>query len=176
MEKYKNIEEDIENVTNKEVIRKNCISGIAIGLLIGAVLATVGGLSFNDPNSSMSTFLFTTATLLFLAGIVKFFVSRSFFLFRPTKSRLRPVTLYFDVHESDALQACFEMKRFEDLKRLKREKDAGVKLEAMIAHDQKFAAVQISEYIPYTYEAVTPVMCYYGEDARNLLTHFQTKS
>ena len=73
--------------------------------------------------------------------------------------------MYFDVHESDNLQDCMEMKRFEDLKKMKREKDTGVKVEAMIADDQKFAAVQISEYIPYSYEAVTPVMCYYGEEA-----------
>ncbi len=47
------------------------------------------------------------------------------------------------------------MKRFDELSRFKREKDTGVKLEAMIASKGDFAAVQISEYIPYTYEAVT---------------------
>ena len=81
--------------------------------------------------------------------------------------------MYFDVHESDNLQDCMEMKRFEDLKKMKREKDTGVKVEAMIADDQKFAAVQISEYIPYSYEAVTPVMCYYGEEARLLASYLQ---
>ena len=55
----------------------------------------------------------------------------------------------------------------------RKDKDTGVKVEAMIADDQKFAAVQISEYIPYSYEAVTPVMCYYGEEARLLASYLK---
>lgn len=166
MEKFKTIQEDIENISNKEVVKQTRISGIAVGLVVVAVVFAIAGKSFEDPNSSMPTFLFTTAAILFLGGIVKLFVSRSCYLFRPTKSRLKSVTLYFDVHESDALQNCMELKRFDDLKRLKREKDTGVKVEAMVTGDGKFAAVQILEYIPYTYEAITPVMCYYGDEAQ----------
>lgn len=82
--------------------------------------------------------------------------------------------MYFDVHESDNLQDCMEMKRFEDLKKMKREKDTGVKVEAMIADDQKFAAVQISEYIPYSYVAGELLfMCYYGEEARLLASYLK---
>ena len=170
MEKYKTIEQDIENITNKKVVKKNRISGIAVVLLIIAVVCGVGGTAFDDPNSSVPTFLFTISAVAFLIGLVKLFADRSCFLFQPTKSRLKSVTMYFDVRDSDILQACMEMKRFEDLKQLKREKDNGVKVEAMVTDDQAFAAVQISEYVPYAYEAVTPVMCYYGEDARTLMT------
>ncbi len=168
MEKYKTLQEDIENASNNEVIKKSTVSGMAVGLLVGAVACAIAGKSFEDPNSAVPTFLFTAAVFLLLAGIVKFFVGRNGYLFKPTKSRLKKVTAYFDVHESDALQTCVEMKRFEELKRLKREKDTGVRLEAMLADDGKFAAVQISEYVPYTYEAITPVRCYYGEEAHVL--------
>ncbi len=173
MGKYKKMQEDIENVTNKEVVKQTRISGSATILLIVAVACAVGGMSFDDPNSSVPTFLFTASVLLFLAGIIKLFVDRSCYFFKPTKSRLKVVTTYFDVLESVNLQNCMEMKRFEDLKNMKRKKDSGVKVEAMITADQKFAAVQISEYIPYTYEAVTPVMCYYNDDARMLLSYLQ---
>lgn len=173
MEKYKTLQEDIENASNNEVVKKNTISGIALGLLVVAVACVIAGKSFEDPNSAMPTFFFTAAAFLLLGGIVKFFVGRNGYLFKPTKSRLKKVTAYFDVHESDALQACVEMKRFEELKRLKREKDTGVRLEAMVADDGKFAAVQISEYIPYTYEAITPVRCYYGEEADVLVSYLK---
>ena len=168
MGKYKTIQEDIENVTNKEVVKQTRISGVAIGLIVAGGLCAVAGKGFEDPNSSIPTFLFTLASFLFLAGIIKLFISRSYYTFKPTKSRIKKMTLYFDIHETDALQTCFEMKRFEELARLKREKDTGVRLEAMVAGDGKFAAVQISEYIPYNYEAVTPVLCYYGQDAKML--------
>lgn len=173
MEKYKTIQEDIENATNKEVVKQVRISGVAAGLIIGAIVLAIAGKGFEDPNSSLPTFLFTTSAFLFLGGIIKLFISRNCYLFRPTKSRLKAVTMYFDIHESDALQTCMEMKRFDDLVRLKREKDTGVKLEAMIAGDGKFAAIQIMEYIPYTYEAVTPVLCYYEEDAQKLLNYMK---
>ncbi len=173
MEKYKTLEEDIENVTNKEVVKQTRLSGIAVITLLIAIGCALGGMAFEDPNSSMPTFLYTMAVFLFLGGVVKLFVDRSYYLFRPTKSKLKAVTLYFDVHESDAILNCMEMKRFEDLKNLKREKDTGIKVAAMLANDQKFAAIQVSEYIPYTYEAVTPVMCYYGDDAQRFATHFK---
>lgn len=172
MEKYKTIEQDIEQVTNQEVVRQFRISGIGVILLVLAAGCAIGGLAFEDPNSSVPTFLFTVSAFLLIAGVIKLCVHRHCYFFRPTKSRLKPVTLYFDIHEGDALRTCIEMKRFEELKQLKREKDSGIKLEAMVAGDQKFAVVQISEYVPYAYEAVTPVLCYYGEDARRLACHF----
>ena len=173
MEKYKTLQEDIEKASNNEVVKKATVSGIAVGLLMLAIVLAITGKSFEDPNSALPTFLFTAAAFLLLVGIVKFFVGRKGYLFKPTKSRLKTITTYFDIHESDALQNCFEMKRFDDLNRLKREKDTGVKLEAMVAEDGKFAAVQVFEYIPYTYEAVTPVQCYYGEDARLLVAYLK---
>lgn len=174
MGKYKNIREDIENVSNKEVVKQTQVSMVAVGLLIAAVLCAVVGASYQDPNSSMPTSMFTLSGILFLGGIVKLFVSRSCYMFKPTKSRLKSVTMYFDVHESDALQACVEMKRFADLSHLKREKDSGIKLDALIANDGKFAAVQVSEYVPYTYETVTPVICYYGEEAQVLAAYVKS--
>lgn len=169
MEKYKNIQLDIEHVTNQEVIKKTRVSGVAMALLAMGILCFVFAKGFEDPNSSIPTFLYTASVFLLLSGIIKLFVHRSCYFFRPTQSRLKSVTLYFDVHESEMLQDCIERKRFDELNRLKREKDTGVKLEAMVAADGKFAAVQVSEYIPYTYEAITPVRCYYGEEAQKLV-------
>lgn len=175
MEKFKTIQEDIENVTNQEVVKQTRISGAAAGLILVGVACGIAAMSYEDPNSAMPTFLFTAAGILFLVGIVKLFVSRNCYLFRPTKSRLKELTMYFDVHESDALQSCVEMKRFDELTKLKREKDSGIKLEAMIAGDGKFAAVQISEYVPYAYQAVTPVRCYYGLDAQTFVSSFNKR-
>lgn len=173
MEKFKTIQEDIENVTNQEVVKKGKISLVAIALIIIAVILVVVGMGSGDPNASWPSFLFTVAAMLFLGGIVKLFVSRSCWIFRPTNSKLKEMTLYFDVHESDALQTCIEMKRFEDFKQMKRKKDSGVRVEAMVSDDQRFAAVQVAEYVPYSYEAVTPVVCYYGDDAKSFVSSFR---
>lgn len=168
MEKFKKLQEDIQNASNQQVIKKIAISGVAVGILAAALVCVVLGKTFDDPNSAIPTFLFTVAVFLFLGGIIKLFVNRSCYVYHPSDSRLQSLTVYFDIHDSNDLQICMEMKRFDELSRFKREKDTGVKLEAMIASKGDFAAVQISEYIPYTYEAITPVMCFYGEDARAL--------
>lgn len=173
MEKFKTIQEDIENVTNQEVVKKGKISLVAIALIIVAVILVVVGMGSEDPNASWPSFLFTVAAMLFLGGIVKLFVSRSCWIFKPTNSKLKEMTLYFDVHESDALQTCIEMKRFEDFKQMKRKKDSGVRVEAMVSDDQRFAAVQVAEYVPYSYEAVTPVVCFYGDDAKSFVNSFR---
>lgn len=166
MEKFKTIQKDIEQLTHHEVIRKTQVSRPAVLMLGIAVVAAAGGMAYKDPNAAMPTFLFTIAAFLFLAGIVKLCVGRKCYFFRPTGSRMEELTLYFDVKARTDLQNCIEMKRFDELKKLKREKDSGIKVEALVAGDRQFAAIQISEYVPYTYEAVTPVVCYYGEEAR----------
>ena len=66
MGKFKKLQEDIENVTNKEVVKQTRISGVATIVLIISVACAIGGMSFEDPNSSMPTFLFTASALLFL--------------------------------------------------------------------------------------------------------------
>lgn len=168
MSKYKSIVEDIENASECKVVKQNRVPVTAMALLVAAVLSTWGGMSVEDPNSSLSTFLFTAAVFLFFGGIVKFCMGRECYLFQPTGSRLKKTTVYFDNKESLALQNCLEEKKFDRLQQLKRQLNTGVKLEAMIADDRKFAALQVSEYIPYSYEAVSPVICYYGNEAENL--------
>ena len=61
MGKFKKLQEDIENVTNKEVVKQTRISGVATIVLIISVACAIGGMSFEDPNSSMPTFLFTAS-------------------------------------------------------------------------------------------------------------------
>lgn len=165
MEKFIDINENIEEATNREVVKQNKISVAAIGFAVVGILMAVWGMAYEDKNSPISTALITFAVVFFITGVVKLCMGRNCYMFRPSGSKVKSVTLFFDTKESRALQHCVESKRFDDLKRLKREVNAGVKLEAMVAGDGKFAAVQIQEYVPYTYEAICPVVCYYGDDA-----------
>lgn len=173
MSKYKTIVEDIENITERKVIKQNKISVIALSVFVLGGICAWAGFSIEDPNSSMSTFLFTAAVCMVIGSIVKLCLGRESYLFKPTGSRLQKATVYFDNKESQPLQYCIEEKRFEDLKRMKRQVNTGVKLEAMIASDGKFAAVQLSEYVPYTYEAISPVICFYDTEAENFSKHLQ---
>ncbi|MDE6877889.1 MAG: hypothetical protein K2P54_01995 [Odoribacter sp.] len=173
MERYAVITEDIENVTNREVVRQNRISMVSIGFILLSVFLALWAFSITDPNSSFSTFLLTTAVFMLFGGIVKFCMGRRCYFFKPTGSPIKHMTLYFDNKESQHLKDCMEQKRFEILKGLKRQINTGVKVDAMIAADSRFVALQVSEYVPYTYEAVSPVMCYYENDALLLSDYFK---
>ena len=164
MERYTVMTEDIENVTNREVVRQNRVSMASIGLMLAAVLATLGAFSVTDPNSSVC---------LFLGGSVKFFTGRNCYFFKPTGSWIKRMSVYFDNKERQALKDCLESKEFERLKGLKRQINSGVKMDVMLSSDNRFVAVQLSEYVPYTYEAFSPVMCYYAEDAFLLSDFFR---
>lgn len=165
MEKFNAIYKDIETATNQEVIKQRKISFMAIGVIILSVTMAVGGYMIEDGNSTMTTLLFTVAVCGLIGGVIKISMGHNYYMFRPTGSRIDEITLYFDARESAALQNCIESRRFDDLKRLKRQTNTGVKVDAMIANDKKFVAVQISTFIPYTYEPICPVMCYYGDEA-----------
>lgn len=166
MEKYKTIHEEIECAAHQDVARQMNISWVAVAVIVAGVLCGVWGMTFEDPNSSMPTFLFTAAVLFGLGGMIKLLVSRNGYVYMPTKSRLNPVTVYYDVHASDELQNALQMNRPEVLGQLKRVKDNGVKVHALVSADDRFAAVQVLEYVPYTFEAVTPVMYFKGDAAR----------
>lgn len=56
MEKYKTISEDIENVSNRDVVKHSRISGIGVGMIVAAVVCAIAGKSFEDPNSSLPAF------------------------------------------------------------------------------------------------------------------------
>lgn len=45
MGKFKKLQEDIENVTNKEVVKQTRISGVATIVLIISVACAIGGMS-----------------------------------------------------------------------------------------------------------------------------------
>lgn len=168
MEKYKTIHEEIESATNRDVAKQVNISLVAVAVIVAGVLFGLWGMTFEDPNSSMPTFLFTASTLFGLGGVVKLLTSRNGYVYRPTKSRLKPLTVYYDVHASDELQNALQMKRPELLGQLRRVKDNGVKVQALVSSDNRFAAVQVLEYVPYAFEAVTPVMYFKEEEARRL--------
>ena len=168
MGKYKIIHEDIENIDKEKIAKRTQLSLAAIVLMVVGVIAVIAGATFDGPNSSLPSTFFIVGAVIFIGGLVKFFVSRSCYVYLPTKSRLKLHTLYFDVHASDDVQSCLQMKRFDELANLKQQKDNGVKLEAMFSVDSEFAAVQVLEYVPYTFEAITPVMCFYGGEAKKL--------
>ena len=47
MGKFKKLQEDIENVTNKEVVKQTRISGVATIVLIISVACAIGGMSLS---------------------------------------------------------------------------------------------------------------------------------
>lgn len=88
MEKYKTIHEEIECAANRDVAKQVNISLVAVAVIVAGVLFGLWGKTFEDPNSSMPTFLFTASTLFGLGGVVKLLTSRNGYVYRPTKSRL----------------------------------------------------------------------------------------
>ncbi|MDR1755771.1 MAG: hypothetical protein LBR65_02280 [Culturomica sp.] len=169
MEKYKTLIENIEQATRQEVVKKNSISLLALVLFGIGVLCFLGAKSIGDPNSALPTFLYTLAVCLLLVSIVKFFMGNKVYVFRPSGSKLKKETLYFDARDRQPLFNSIEEKQFDTLKRIKRLENTGIRLDVLYAGKREFAAVQLLEYVPYTYETATPVICYYGEDARKFI-------
>ena len=104
-----------------------------------------------------------------------FFLGMEAYLFKPTGSKLKKTTVYFDSSQRQSLFDSIENRRFESLKQLKRQSNTGVRLDVMFTGNREFVATQLLEYVPYTYETATPAICYYGEDAKKFLENLQQK-
>ena len=170
MEKFKVMHEDIKNIESAEITKKSNISIVAIIVIIAGIVSGMGAMYFEDPNSAMPSLLITLSAIFIIGGIIKLVISHTVYIYKPTKSLLKLKTIYFPNNSCDELQNCLSSNRFDEISSIKQEKNHGLKLEVLVSKDKQFIAVQILQYIPYNFEPISPITCYFNDNAQKLVT------
>jgi len=127
-------------------------------LLVG-ILAFASTFELEDKSSTVSMALMVLGTGLFLMGIFRLFWKSKEVIYLPTKSVAKEHSIFFDLKHMDALRNLVNSGSFS----------------VILSADKKFAAVQLFQFIPYTYQPITSVQ-YFTDEQASAVIAFLTKS
>ena len=141
------------------------------GLIIAAIMLLVGVLLFasifemNDKSSTISMALMVAGTAMVLFGIFRLFWKSKEIVYLPTGSKAKESSIFFDLKYLGKLTDVIEHKQLNNESEIKSDASGNVRMDVMISQDNKFAAVQLFQFVPYTYTPVTSVCYFTGNEA-----------
>lgn len=166
------------STAHPDIVKRTSVSS----LIISAILCIVGAgafivsLKMGDSSSTLSMFLLTGGTLLFLLAVFRMFWRSKQWVYIPTGSVAKEGSCFFDVCDLQALSDTLEKKSFDVQHEVKVKSNGNIRMDYMISQDKKFAAVQLFRFIPYTYEAASTVFYYTGNDANSFVHCLETSN
>ena len=169
------IESNIFSTVHPDVAKRVNTSGLALSLLmlLLGIAAFISSFQLIDPSSAISMSLMVLGTILLLLGVFRLFWSSREMVYLPTGSATKEVTTYFDPKYQERLIALLDSKDFKADMNIKGGHNGNLRLDTLISQDSKFAAVQLFQFIPYTYVPVCDVVYLTGEQAMALKAFLQ---
>ena len=160
--------------THPDIAKRISVSGVLISsvmLLIG-ILAFASTFELDDKSSTTSMVL---GTGLFLIGIFRLFWKSKEVVYLPTKSVAKEHSVFFDLKHMDALKNLVNSGSFSADSKIKSEASGNIRMDVILSADKKFAAVQLFQFVPYTYQPITSVQ-YFTNEKASAIVAFLSKS
>ena len=144
--------------SHPDIAKRTSVSGLIFSciMLLAGVIAFVSTFEMEDRSSTISMGLMVLGTALFLIGVFRLFWKSKEIVYLPTGSVAKEQSIFFDLKHLDELT---------DM----------VKSGVMLSEDRKFAAVQLFQFVPYTYNPVTSVRYFTNGEAASIAA-FLTKT
>lgn len=156
--------------SNPNIAKRTSISGVilsSIMLLVG-VLAFGSTFELEDKSSAISMALMVFGTGLFLTGIFRLFWKSKEVVYLPTGSITKERSIFFDLKHMDTLIHIVNSGSFPVDSNLKSEASGNIRMDVILSEDKKFAAVQLFQFVPYTYQPITSVQYFTNESASSV--------
>ena len=153
--------------SNPNIAKRTSISGVifsSIMLLVG-ILAFGSTFELKDKSSAISMALMVFGTGLFFLGVFRLFWRSKEIVYLPTGSVTKERSVFFDLKHMDALMHLVNSGSFTVDTNLKSEPSGNIRMDVILSEDKKFAAVQLFQFVPYTYQPITSVQYFTNESA-----------
>ncbi|MDO4164101.1 MAG: hypothetical protein Q4D56_06905 [Bacteroides sp.] len=141
---------------------------ISLAMILAGLVVFISVFRQEDASSTVSMALMVLGTALLLFGVFRLFWKSKVLVYLPTGSTTSVSSLYFDQGQLKTLTDMVERGALNGNAGIKREASGNVRLDVMASQDGKFAAVQLFQFVPYTYTAVTSVKYFTGEGAASV--------
>lgn len=147
-----------EIVNTKSVILSIFIILLGLGIIV---------LSSWIEDKSSSSYMAgnTLAVVLLILGFYRLLFKRTKLVYLPTTSEILSGSFYFDTKYLNALKSAIVNNEEIDYSHYEFVKSGNSRLDYMVSKDSKFVALQLYQYVPYTFEAMCEVICHEGDDA-----------
>jgi len=174
MKQAMNTESVLFATLHPNISRHVSVFSIMVSFLIAllGIATIIISIRVETYSSTASTALITVGSVLLLIALYRMFCHNSDMVYIPTGSVVSEITYYLDESDLPFLNEILEEKSFGQSVDLNFMFSGSARMDCLISKDCKFVAVQLLHFVPYTYEAVTPIFYYTGEDATDFARHF----
>lgn len=171
------IDATIFTSSHPDIAKRTSLSGLifsCIMLLVG-IISFVSTFELEEKSSTLSMSLMVLGTALFLIGVFRLFWKSKEVVYLPTGSVARERSLFFDLKHMDKLADSIKTGVFPIDSVIKSDVSGNIRMDVILSEDKKFAAVQLFQFIPYTYQPITSV-CYFTNEKASAVATFVIKS
>lgn len=165
MKQTNQVEETLLSSAHVQLDKHFCVKQLLVSSLIalGGIVAIVLMMVMDNPDSTLSMALLTIGIILLLFALYRFFTKSHETVYKPTGSVVRTGSLYMDIGELQNLQQMIKKNDFPVSSRISFKEGGNGRLDYMASKDGRFVAIQLFQFVPYTYESVSDKL-YYTDD------------
>ena len=148
--------------SHPDIVKRTSVSGLifSVAMLLVGVFIFASIFEMSDKSSTLSMALMVLGTAFVLLGVFRLFWKSKEVVYLPTGSVTKERSVFFDLKYLGKLTDMIENEQLNGETEIKSSGSGNV-----ISQDNKFAAVQLYQFVPYTYTPVTSVRYYTGSDA-----------
>lgn len=153
--------------SHPDIAKRTSVSGLifSVAMLLIGVLLFASIFEMNDKSSTVSMSFMVLGTALVLLGVFRLFWKSKEMVYLPTGSVAKERSIFFDLKYIGKLTDMLENGKLDNEAGVKSETSGNVRMDIMISQDNKFAAVQLFQFVPYNYTPVTSVRYFTGNEA-----------
>ena len=148
--------------SHPDIAKRTSVSGLIFSciMLLAGVIAFVSTFEMEDRSSTISMGLMVLGTALFWKS--------KEIVYLPTGSVAKEQSIFFDLKHLDELTDMVKSGDFSMQSTAKGGTSGNLRLDVMLSEDKKFAAVQLFQFVPYTYNPVTSVRYFTNGEAASI--------
>ena len=132
-------------------------------IAVSGVVALVFSSVWDSANDTLSMISLTAGIILLLVAFYRFFWQSYEIVYLPTGSVIHSGSLYMDSAELQRIRQMVERNDFSGLSNITCKDGGNGRLDYLQSKDGRFVAVQLFQFVPYTYEPISE-RYYYTDD------------
>lgn len=161
--------------SHPDIIKRTNISVLiqAIALLLIGLLLFISMFELKDRSSVASMLLLVGGTAFMLLGVFRLFWKMKEAAYLPTGSSVKERSLFFDLKHLVEFTEILEQHKFANEAGFKCEGNGNLRMDIFASRDNQFVAVQLFQFVPYTYTPVTAIFYFTGTEAIEMANFLQ---
>ena len=167
MKQTNQVEETLFSSTHTQLEKHLSVKSILVSSLIAlvGVIGIILSCVLDKSDSTLCMALLTIGIILVLFALYRFFAKSNELVYKATGSEVSQGTLYMDMVELQSLKQMMVENDFSKSSRFIFKEGGNGRLDYLASKDGRFVAVQLLQFVPYTYEPVTGMFYYTDNDA-----------